>query len=179
MVPSAYRLPARAPRRDVFGVLRTKFHSSGQGGLRIARRFLAGLVHAVRLARRVRRLLLVSPLRLLLISLSGLLLISGLRLRPLLKFGLRLRPLLISSLRRLLRLISALRWRLPWSGLHRPVGLRWVVPGTGRLGHAFSLARNLRVLASFAGPHPGLEAPHGRPYRLVRSEERRVGKECR
>jgi hypothetical protein len=130
--------PLREPLRDVFGVLRTELHPSGQCGLSVARRFLAGSMHGVWLPRRVRRLLLVSPLRLLLVSpvrlllifpfrllesLTGLLLISGLRLRPLLIFGLRLRPLLISGLRRMMRVVFAVRWRLPWSGLHRLVGL--------------------------------------------------------
>src|SRR5215212_11403131 len=65
------------------------------------------------------------------------------------------------------RLVSAAGWRLPLSGLQGLFRLRRVIPGTGRLGHAASLARRLSISACFAHPHLGLEVPYGLTYRLV------------
>src|SRR5215213_7776289 len=65
------------------------------------------------------------------------------------------------------RLVSAAGWRLPLSGLQGLFRLWRVIPGTGRLGHAASLARRLSIPACFAHPHLGLEVPYGLTYRLV------------
>src|SRR5829696_7917903 len=53
------------------------------------------------------------------------------------------------------RLVSAAGRRLRWSGLQGLVRLWRVIPGTGRLGHAASLARRSSTPACFADPHLG------------------------
>jgi len=94
------------------------------------------------------------------------LLVLGLGRRALVVLTPRLRALPMFRLARR-RLVSAARLRLRWSGLQGLFRLWRVIPGTGRLGHAVSLARRLSVPACFTDPHLGFEVPHGRPYRLV------------
>src|SRR5215212_3891986 len=93
------------------------------------------------------------------------LIVYGLGRAALVVFTPGLRALPIFRLAR--RQVSAAGRRLRWSGLEGLFRLWRVIPGTGRLGHAASLAGSLPAPACFADPHLGLEVPYGRPYRLV------------